>query len=213
MLAGFMTKTDKLGMVVAFDFPSFNRQSEAFALGARFVKPGIEAKTTFINSFEDAAVAKEAALSLYDGGADVLYVATDQAAVGVFEAAKERSLYSIAQYADQASLAPDAIITSVLYQQGASLTEILKAIGSDSLDPASSFSPGLADGVGELAPFGTFDSLVPQRAKDCLDSVKADIISGALKVPSIDDIGAEGSAAKMDVESMFGTNGCYAAAE
>jgi basic membrane lipoprotein Med (substrate-binding protein (PBP1-ABC) superfamily) len=85
MVAGFVTESNQVGMIVAFDFPAFNRQSEGFALGARFVNPDVEARTTYIETFEDAATAKEAAIGQIDQGADVLFVATDQAAVGVFE--------------------------------------------------------------------------------------------------------------------------------
>lgn len=212
MLAGFMTGTDTVGSIVAFDFPAFNRQSEAFALGARYANPKVKARTTYIETFEDAAKAKEAAIGQIDQGADVLFVATDQAAVGVFEAAKERGVEVIAQYADQQAIAPDSIITSVLYQQGSTLTEILETIQNGEMKPSSAYTPGLGAGVGDLAPFGTFETKVPDAAKQCLTAAKEAIVSGQLNVPTVADLGAEGSGSSIDPASVGTLDACFAKA-
>ena len=208
VLAGSLTKSDVVGMIVAYDFPAFNRQSEAFALGARFIDPAVRARTTYIDTFEDAAKAKEAAIGQIDQGADLLYVATDQAAVGVFEASKERGTLAIAQYADQQALAPDTIVTSVLYRQGKTLIEILSAIQKGELAPSSAFKPGLAEGVGDLAPLGTFESRVPAPVKDCLAKLSAQIAAGTFDVPGVDQIGSQGSAETIDLASLGSEPAC-----
>ena len=105
-LAGLTTKTNRIGAIVAFNTLGFNRQVEGFRLGARFVNPKIDLYVTYINSAEDAAKAKEAALAQIDAGADIILAATDQAATGVFRAGDERGKYVIAKYANQNALAP-----------------------------------------------------------------------------------------------------------
>ena len=42
---------------------------------------------------------------------------------------------------------------------------------------------GLKDGGLSLAPFGRFDSVVPQKVKDQVDKAKQGIIDGDIKVP------------------------------
>ncbi len=69
----------------------------------------------FVEATLRAAKAKEAALAQIDNGADVIFGATDQAARGIFSAAQSRKVYVIASCSDQASLAPNTILTSVLY--------------------------------------------------------------------------------------------------
>ncbi len=207
MLAGFLTETDTVATIVAYDFPGFNRQSEAFALGARFVNPDITARSTYIETFEDAGLAKEAALSQIDDSADVLYVATDQAAVGAFEAATERGVLAIAQYADQFEVAPEAVVTSVLYQQGDTLISIIEQIAAGELEAGASISPGLDVGVGEFAPYYAFDSAVPQAAKDCIAQVRQEIIDGTFVVPGVDELGTSGAADDIEISDVEGASG------
>lgn len=202
VLAGSMTETDTVGMIVAFDFPAFNRQAEAFALGARYANPNVVSRSTFIETFEDAAQAKEAAIGQIDQGADVLFVATDQAAVGVFEATAERGVFAIAQYADQQELSPDTIITSVLYRQGETITKILRSIQDGSIEPGSAFTPGLDEGVGDLAAFGTFEDRIPGGVAECIDGLAEAISAGDFSVPGVDVLGEQGAGTDFDVDSL-----------
>lgn len=208
VLAGSMTETDTVGMIVAYDFPAFNRQAEAFALGARYANPDVEARSTYIETFEDAARAKEAAIGQIDQGADVLFVATDQAAVGVFEATGERDVFAIAQYADQQELAPDTIVTSVLYRQGQTLTEILGSIQDGTIEEGAAFAPGLDEGVGDLADFGTFEDEIPDEVKSCLDELASAIAAGEFEVPGVDVLGQEGAGTDYDVDSLGSVPAC-----
>jgi basic membrane protein A len=43
---------------------------------------------------------------------------------------------------------------------------------------------GLAEGGVDLAPFGRFDSVVPQTVKDAADQARQAIIDGEVQVPS-----------------------------
>lgn len=215
VLAGLTTETDKLGAIGAYNFPGFVEQIEAFRLGARFVNSKATVAVSYIDTFDDAAKAKEAAAAEYDDGADIIFIATDQAAVGVFEAASERGKYAIPQYLDQHELAPDVILTSVLYNQGQTLTEIIEAAESGELEDYPAFTPGLADGVGILAPYYDLDSVIPQDAKECVEQTQADIIAGKIVVAGIDVLGVEGAGEEIDPASMVegGTHPCLGIAK
>src|SRR6185436_9721604 len=73
MIAGGMTKTNKIGMVGGFPIPEVNRLMNAFMAGAREVNPKVEFSVSFINSWFDPPKAKEAAFAMIDKGADLMY--------------------------------------------------------------------------------------------------------------------------------------------
>src|SRR5205085_6375256 len=66
MIAGGMTKTNKIGMVGGFPIPEVNRLMQAFMAGAREVHPSVQFTVTFINSWFDPPKAKEAAFAMID---------------------------------------------------------------------------------------------------------------------------------------------------
>ena len=86
MVAGSMTKSNKIGMVGGFPIPEVNRLMNAFMAGAKEVNPNVTFTVNFINSWFDPPKAKEAAFAMVDRGADILYAER----FGVSDAAKER---------------------------------------------------------------------------------------------------------------------------
>lgn len=87
MVAGGMTKSNKIGMVGGFPIPEVNRLMHAFMAGAKEVNPKVEFTISFINSWFDPPKAKEATFAMIDKGADVLYAER----FGVSDAAKEKA--------------------------------------------------------------------------------------------------------------------------
>ncbi|MEQ1804576.1 MAG: BMP family protein, partial [Burkholderiaceae bacterium] len=70
MVAGGMTKSNRIGMVGGFPIPEVNRLMNAFMAGAKEVNPKVEFTVSFINSWFDPPKAKEAAIAMMDKGAD-----------------------------------------------------------------------------------------------------------------------------------------------
>jgi basic membrane protein A and related proteins len=73
MVAGGMTKSNKIGMVGGFPIPEVNRLMHAFMAGAKETNPKVEFSVSFINSWFDPPKAKEAAFAMIDKGADLMY--------------------------------------------------------------------------------------------------------------------------------------------
>ena len=63
---------------------------------------------------EDAAEAKEAALSLIAQGADVITGKLNAAETGLVQAAKEKNVYVTGRGFDHTKIAPDLVLTNVL---------------------------------------------------------------------------------------------------
>lgn len=80
MVAGSRAKTDKnakLGYIATFPIPEELRLGNAFALGMRKTCPDCTMDVRWINSWHDPVLEKEAAASLFDAGAQVVFTGAD----------------------------------------------------------------------------------------------------------------------------------------
>ena len=71
LIAGYITKSNIIGVVGAFDIPEVNRLINAFKMGVLEMNPQAKFRITFTNKWFDPASAREAAQNLVAGGADV----------------------------------------------------------------------------------------------------------------------------------------------
>jgi basic membrane lipoprotein Med (substrate-binding protein (PBP1-ABC) superfamily) len=184
-LAGLVSKSGRVGAIGGFDFPALARQVEGFRLGARYAKPTIKSFGVYINSWEDAGKAKEAAQAQIDSGADVIFAATDQAARGVFVAAENAGVYAIAAYSEQSSLAPKAILGSVLFDYPRLLSFMVVNALDNKLEVGKFYRVGMAGGVGELARNSALYDALPADVKKKYESAIEDIKSGKLQIPEL----------------------------
>lgn len=182
MIAGGMTKSNRIGMVGGYPIPEVNRLMNAFMAGAKEVNPKVEFMVTFINSWFDPPKAKEAAFAMIDRGADILYAER----FGVSDAAKERKVLAIGNVIDTQAQYPDTVVASALWHMEPTIDAALKAVkaGSFKAEDYGHHSHMKVKGS-SLSPLGTFEKRIPAdlvakvraREKDLLDgkfSVKVD---------------------------------------
>ena len=81
VIAGKMTKTNTLGVVASVPIPEVVRNINSFTLGAQSSNPKIKTKVVWVNEWFNPPKETEAATSLINGGADVLFQNTDSPAV------------------------------------------------------------------------------------------------------------------------------------
>lgn len=209
VLAGLMTKTDKIAAVYAFPFPALTRQPEGFYLGAKCVNSKVQFTQKQTGSFTDAALARAAASSLIADGADFVFSAVDQAVQGVVQAAASapHKSFAIASYYDDHSLNPNVVLTSVLYNLQGVGYDLVRRLVKGQLPPHFYRSYNLINAqVGELAPFYNLSSQVPASVKATFASIRQKVINGQIKVPDETQgsptIGTVGSGAKIDVKTL-----------
>jgi basic membrane protein A and related proteins len=176
MLAGGLTTSNIIGVVGAMPIPEVNRLINAYIAGAKSVNDAVDVKVSFIDSFFDPAAAKEAALAQIGAGADVLYAERD----GVIEAAQEKGILAIGNMSDQSSLAPDTVVTSVMWDMSPTVQYVLDqvAAGAYTAQDLGYFS-SYAKGGAMLAPIA---ASVPQDLRAKVEAKEADIKSGAFRV-------------------------------
>ena len=91
MIAGARAKKDgnpKVGYMATFPIPEELRLGNAFALGAKKTCPDCTMDVRWINTWHDPVIEKEAAASLFDAGAQVVFTGADTPAVADVATAK-----------------------------------------------------------------------------------------------------------------------------
>ena len=158
MVAGGMTKSNKIGLVGGFPIPEVNRLMHAFMAGAKETNPKVEFSVSFINSWFDPPKAKEAAFAMIDKGADVMYAER----FGVSDAAKEKGKLAIGNVINTQDKYPDTVVASALWHMEPSIDRALKLV-KDGQFKAEDYGPYsmMKHKGSELAPLGTFEKKIP----------------------------------------------------
>lgn len=110
VIAALLTKTGKVGFVGGQEINPIKLGSSGFQQGVDYVNEayGLEVEAQRINtgSFTDVNQAKETAISLIEGGCDVVTPMANDASVGVMEAAEEKGVMAIGCGLGQDASAP-----------------------------------------------------------------------------------------------------------
>ncbi len=160
LIAGSMTKTDKIGYVAAFPTPEVIRGINAFTLGVQSVNPKATVQVVWVNDWYNPPNEKEAALSLISAGCDVIKSETDSPAP--LQAAESKGVYCIGYNTDQSSYAPKTFLTASVFNWGTYYKEDIQSI-LDGKWKTHNFWGGLDSGVVGLAPMS---DLVPPQVKN-----------------------------------------------
>ncbi|RYZ03179.1 MAG: BMP family ABC transporter substrate-binding protein, partial [Comamonadaceae bacterium] len=179
MIAGGMSKSNKIGMVGGFPIPEVNRLMHAFMAGARETNPKVEFTVTFINSWFDPPKAKEAAFAMVDKGADVLYAER----FGVSDAAKERNKLAVGNVINTQDKYPETVVTSALWNMEPTVDRALKLVkdGKFTAEDYGQYSMMKYKGS-ELAPLGTFTGKVPADLMAKVQAKEKAILDGKFTV-------------------------------
>jgi basic membrane protein A len=166
MIAGGMTKSNKIGMVGGFPIPEVNRLMNAFMAGAKETNPKVEFSVSFINSWFDPPKAKEAAFAMIDKGADVMYAER----FGVSDAAKEKGKLAIGNVINTQDKYPDTVVASALWHMEPSIDRAIKLVKEGKFT-AEDYGHLLDDEVQGLA--GTAGHVREEGARPTVAKVKA----------------------------------------
>lgn len=179
MIAGGMTKSNRIGMVGGFPIPEVNRLMNAFMEGAKEVNPKVEFTVTFINSWFDPPKAKEATFAMIDKGADVLYAER----FGVSDAAKERGKLAIGNVINTQDKYPDTVVASALWNMEPTIDRALRQVkaGKFTAEDYGQYSMMKYKGS-ELAPLGTFEKKVPAEIVSKVRAREKAILEGKFTV-------------------------------
>jgi basic membrane protein A and related proteins len=172
-VAGFTSKSKKLGFIAAKPIPQVLRNINAFTLGARSIDPKITTQVIFTGDWALPVKEAEAANSLIDQGVDVLTMHVDSPKV-VVETAERRGVYVCGYHANQGALAPKGYLTGAEWNWLTPYTEHVKAAMGGK--PMNNFlRGGLKDGFVKPSPYG---KAVSEGARKKADEVKVEMMKG-----------------------------------
>ncbi len=178
IVAGKMTKTNKIAYVTGNAFPLNDAVAGSFKAGIKQVNPNAETSVIFTGSWDDVAKAKEAAFAQIARGVDVLIPALNLATLGVIEGAREKGVYAIGFSRDQLHVAPDTVLCSAIQNYGAVLLHIAKLIKEDKFEGKSYMlgieTPGIT-GIGKT------NKIVPRDVLKLVEKGKEDLKTGKVK--------------------------------
>jgi len=128
MLAGARAKLDgnpKLGYMATFPIPEELRLGNAIALGMKETCPECTREVRWINTWHDPIIEKEAAASLFDAGAQVVFTGADTPAVA--DVAQEKGKWGVT-YDWYGSCKVDACLTAPYWIWGPAYAKIAEGI-------------------------------------------------------------------------------------
>jgi basic membrane protein A len=179
VLAATLTKSRTIGVTGPVEVGDAKTYIAGFGQGVAAVDPAITISKTWTGSFSDVAAMTEAAKAHITAGADVL-TGSSQSVVGSIGAAKEAGdVLWFGTQADQASLAPDLVVASQVYDWTVVLEDMIPKIQAGTLG-GETYTLELSNGGLKIA-FNPDYSLAAE-AKAAAEKAIADITSGAVTV-------------------------------
>jgi basic membrane protein A len=151
MIAGARAKQDgqtKLGYMATFPIPEELRLGNAIALGMRKTCPECTMDVRWINTWHDPIIEKEAAASLFDAGAYVVFTGADTPAVA--DVAQEKGKYGVT-YDWYGSCKVERCLTAPYWVWGPEYARITKGLIAGTYTPGWDYFDG---DTGALGLFG-----------------------------------------------------------
>ncbi|MFB6367194.1 BMP family protein [Paenibacillus elgii] len=187
VIAGLMTKTNKVGFIGGVDFAVINRFENGFKAGVKTVNPKAEITSVYTNSFSAPDLGKQTAATMYDKGADIIFHASGGTGDGLFNEANERknngqNVWAIGVDKDQSqTFGTKAVLTSMIKRVDNAIFQVCEQFIKGQFNGGKEVEFGLKDdGVG-IAP--TSDVNVPKDILNKAMEYRQQIIDGKITVP------------------------------
>ena len=177
LIAGKMTKTNKIGFVLPFSISQCIRQADCLTVGVREVNPKATVTVVYTNVWFDPIKEGDAAKALLNQGCDVIVTGSDTPAP--LDAAFKAGKYGIGYETDMAASmkTPEeakSVLTSPIWNWGPYYLKVAKAV-EDGTWKSGDYWGGMADGIVDIAPIS---SAVPQDVIDYVNTRKQLILDG-----------------------------------
>jgi basic membrane protein A len=173
--AGRMSKSHVAGYVAGFPIPEVLQGINAFTLGMRSVDPQAQVKVVWLNAWFDPGKERDAAMAVFDQGADVIAFHTGSTAV--MAAAQERGKLAVAYHSDMRKVAPDAQIVAVTHLWGDYYKQRTQQVLDGTWKSARVWA-GVKEGMIRVGHFGP---KVPKAVQDEVMARQKEIADGKLR--------------------------------
>jgi basic membrane protein A and related proteins len=186
VIAGAMSKSNTLGVVGSIPIPEVIRNINSFTMGAQSVNPKVKTKVVWIGKWFDPPKEGEAAQSLINQGADVLFQNTDSTAV--LQTAEKNKKLAFGWDSDMSGFAKEAHLGSAIINWGSYYKKAVKDVLEGTWKTEQTWW-GVKDGAIDLIQIS---DKVPADIKAKVDTVRAGLKDGSFhpwKGPVVDQAG------------------------
>ena len=188
--AALKAKSGHVGFIGGVEGDLIKKFQAGFEAGVKSVKKDAKIDVKYISpdgdfsGFKDPAKGKILAEKMYQDGAEIIYHASGDSGVGVFQAALAAKKKAIGVDSDQRLTVKEAdlqgvIMTSMLKRVDNGVFEFIKAFQSGTKGGTNSIYDLKVDGVGLSTTGGEIDDIAAQ-----IDEAKKKIVDGTITVPS-----------------------------
>lgn len=181
IVAGMMTKTNKVGFLGGLKQDVIDRYLVGFDQGVKRVNPKAQVCWAYVGDLENPALGKQFALQLYGRGIDILHAATAGTEVGVYQASEQAKKDLIGADVDIRPLDPKYGLTAAGPDFSGAAQIVMKQQATNTFKGGRQ-QYGLSSGAVRLLPYN--DTLVPKKVQAKVAQVKQEIAAGKIKVPS-----------------------------
>jgi basic membrane protein A and related proteins len=177
VIAGGMTKSNTLGVVGSIPIPEVIRNINSFTLGAQSVNPKIKTKVVWVNEWFNPPKETEAAQSLINGGADVLFQNTDSSAV--LQTAGKNKKWAFGWDSDMTAYSPEAHLASAIINWAPYYIKATKEALDGTWQGGGHTWWGVKEGAIDIV---SINDKVPADLKEKVEKVKAGLKDGSFAI-------------------------------
>ena len=175
VIAGMMTKTNKICYVASFPIPEVMREINTYYLGAKKMNPDVQLAITWVYTWYDPGLERDAGLVMLNQGCDVLAQHTDSPAP--LQAAEELGKHGFGQASDQAKFAPKAQLTATIDNWGPYYIDKVGQV-LDGTWTTGTYFGHMNEGAVQMAPFANMPPEVEAEAQRVKDAISAGELFG-----------------------------------
>ncbi len=187
VIAGGMTKSNTLGVVGSIPIPEVIRNINSFTLGAQSVNPKVRTKVVWVNTWYDTAKETEAAQSLINQGADVLFQNTDSSAV--LQTAGKNKKFAFGWDSDMTAYSPEAHLASAVINWAPYYIQATKEALDGNWKGGGHTWWGVKEGAIDIV---SVSDKVPAELKAKVETVKAGLKDGSFAIWKGPIVGQDG---------------------
>ena len=174
LIAGRMTKTNKVGYIASFPIPEVIRGINSAYIHAKKVNPDVEFSIVWAYTWFDPAKEADAAKALIEQGADVILQHTDSTAPQA-AAAEAGNVITFGQASDMSEYAPMPRVSSIIDNWAPYYINRVQAVLDGTWESDNTW-----DGIGAgMVKIGDISDAVPADVKAEAEALRDSIASGA----------------------------------
>ena len=178
VLAARLTKTGIVGTIAGFEGEGVYYQVNSFYQGVKATNPDVKAIVAYAGAWDDPAKGNELAVSMIEGGADVINHYAAATGMGALEAAEKAGVWGISDVSTCKESSPKTCLTSHDVYFDNIVYQLVEMYLNGKLE-GKVYYWGLAEKAVGLGPV---NQSAPKEAVDEVNAVQQKMMSGNLKL-------------------------------